>query len=73
ISETTLELYFYRSPEEPAVLFQATGPEDPRQWARYLSVGWLGTDSIRVSYGPEVSFLSREDSDGAVRVVYTAR
>jgi hypothetical protein len=73
ISETTFELYYYRSPEEQSGLFDASGPEDPRQWARYLTIGWSGTDSILVTYGPEVTFLSREDSTGPIRVIYRPR
>lgn len=71
ISETTLELDYHAAPDSGiGGLFEATGPEDPRQWPRFLDIRWLGADSIQIGYSHDVSFLSREDSVGAIRIIY---
>ena len=72
ISETTLELSLVSDPENPggSGIFSGTGPEDPRRWAQTLRIRWLGLDSVEVASGSEVSFLSRRESAGAVRIRY---
>ena len=71
ISETTLELDYHATPDSGSGgLFEATGPEDPRQWPQFLNIRWLGADSIQIGYRHDVSFVSREDSIGPIRIVY---
>ena len=71
ISETTLELYFHAAPDSGiGGVFEATGPEDPRQWPQFLKIRWLDADSIQIGYRRDVSFLSREDSVGPIRIIY---
>jgi len=71
ISETTFDLTFYSAHDESQIgLFEASGPEDPRRWAQYLSVRWLAADSVEVGYDPAIHFLRRSESPGQVQVRY---
>ena len=71
ISETTLALALV-SPEHAVgtAIFSGTGPEDPRRWAETLQLHWLGTDTVEVASTSEVTFLSRRDSVGVIRIRY---
>lgn len=71
ISETVFRLEL-SAPENayPSWILTATGPEDPRAWARSLRPRWRTMDTVEVGYSGEVKFEDRADSAGNVRVVY---
>jgi hypothetical protein len=71
ISETTFALDLYSAHDAPPIgLFEASGPEDPRRWAQYLSVRWLASDTVEVGYDPDIRFLTRLGGSGGVQVRY---
>lgn len=71
ISETTFDLELYSVQDASSIgLFDASGPEDPRRWAQYLSVRWVASDTVEVGYDPEIRFLTRLKGPGGVQVRY---
>jgi hypothetical protein len=71
ISETLFYLNFLAAPDAaPVPLFEASGPEDPRRWARHLHILWVARDTIQVGFDREVRFEGRLDSYDAVMVRY---
>jgi hypothetical protein len=74
VSQTTLDLALYQSSEGPIeYIFSGSAPEDPRRWAEFLNVRWIGRDTVEVAYTPRIPFISRQDTAGTVRVRYTPK
>jgi hypothetical protein len=72
--ETTLYLSLaapIRSGHQSGLIFSGTGPGDPRTWPRHIRVTWTSPQLLRVAYSREVRFLSRADSVGPVRIMYS--
>lgn len=71
ISETVFDLGLSRGEDDYAgTILMATGPEDPRAWARSLRFRWEGLDTVVVEYSADVRIEHQEESVGTVRVRY---
>jgi hypothetical protein len=71
ISETLFYLNYYSAPDGgPHPLFLASGPEDPRQWARHLQIKWRGPDTVEVATDPAIHFQDRRYKYESVHILY---
>ncbi len=52
-------------------IFSASGPSDPHTWPRYLRIRWVGPGELSVAHTGDIRFLSRADTVGSVRIVYS--
>ena len=72
--ETTLYLWIETpvgDTTEGGSIFSASGPPDPHTWPRYLRIRWDGPGQLSVAHTREIRFLSRADTLGSVRIVYS--